>query len=170
MGALQLDRNLGLTLPRGEHGRDHCRIESSRGAHLDEHGPAADIASVMEISGEQRFDDGTLYALAASQPDQPMGVAGVGGPPDQFVPKDQPIRARGLRHLSVERLGALPGAELVRAVGSAVEAVLRHVGVELERPPSHLDRGFRTERCDGAVQPVLGHPAPRTDGVRDDFQ
>jgi hypothetical protein len=30
----------------------------------DEHGPVADIASVMEISGEQRFDTGAPSAYS----------------------------------------------------------------------------------------------------------
>ena len=50
---------------------------SSQGAHLDEHGPVADIASVMEISGEQRLDDGTLYALAAGRARSTYGASRV---------------------------------------------------------------------------------------------
>jgi hypothetical protein len=80
------------------------------------------------------------------------------------------VEAGLLRHGAdpgIDPLGTLRAAELVLQVLLPVHALGRHVGVELEDAPVHVE-GVDPGLGDGLVQPGLADIAPGADRVGDD--
>src|SRR4029453_9757690 len=92
-----------------------------------------------------RLDDAILHAVLAGQADQAMGVERVGRACQPIEMKLQADGGRGLGDALIELARALGAAELGQSILGALDALARHVGVELEGMPG-----------DGEVQALLG--------------
>src|SRR5206468_2314342 len=69
-------------------------------------------------------------------------------------------------HLLVKNRAPL-SAEFASAIGGALDALLGHVRVQLEREPLYRRGGSQPELVEGALEPALADIAPRTDHVRE---
>src|SRR5215210_2096595 len=98
-----------------------------------------------------------------------MSVEGVRRARHQVVAKGAADLSAHGSDLGVESLRVLPRAELCRAVGPPVEALLRHGGVELEGTPANIETELITQEPAGLLHPAFADEAPGTNDVRDDL-
>ena len=146
--------------PKTAAGHPHAALGADPGQDLG----VADVGAVAEVAFEQRLDDGVLDALLTGEADQPMGVHGIGRARDAVEVKFQADGGRGLGDALVELLRALEAAKLGDAVLLALDALGRHLGVELEGMPGDGDGAVLAgEQVEGALELalVLGGKWPR---------
>jgi hypothetical protein len=70
---------------------------------------------------------GVLHALLLGQPDQAMGVEGVGRPPDPVEGEGDSFRGPDRLHLGIEARRPLPASELGGAILLPVHTFIGHV-------------------------------------------
>jgi len=119
---------------------------------------------VIRVEAEQRF----LQALAG-EADQAVGIERVGRAGQPIEVEFQAHRGGGLGEALVELLRALEAAELGDAVLGAVDALARHVGIELEGMPGDGEaQVLLLQEVERALELALADIAPGTDHVGDD--
>ena len=136
---------------------------------VSHHGVIADIAAFHEISPEQRFDEGILPAFLAREPDEPVAIECVRRPAHQIVAEFQPGGSAGFGDARIEPGRMVQRAEFPHPVEAALDTLLRHVRIELERPPCLRHGDLAVEQRYGPLEMVLADPAPGADRVGDDF-
>ena len=129
----------------------------------------ADVAAFDEVGAEHRLHRRVLHAVLPGEPDQPVRVDRVRRPRHQIGAERQADGRRRLGDPLIQRRRLLRAAELPGAIGGAVAALLRHVGIELERVPVHREaQPLLRQRRQRALQLALADIAPRADRVGDD--
>jgi hypothetical protein len=152
-----------------QHGRDVVALQPALDAEPRQDLGAADVGAVTEIALEQRLDDAVLYAALAGQPDQAMGIERVGRAGQLVEMELQADGAGGLGDALVELARALGAAELGQAILGAIDALARHIRIELEGMPGHREvQALLVEEGQRAFEVALADVAPWADHVGDD--
>ena len=142
-----------------QHGRDLVALKPALGAELGQHLGIADVGAVAEIAFEQRLDDAVLHAASgrrAGSGDGRSSVLGVRVSRSRW--NSRPTVAGGLGDALVHLARALGAAELGEAILGAIDALARHVGIELEGMPGDGEAqraacpGCRARARDGACR------------------
>ncbi len=147
--------------------RDRGAIEAALGRDIGEDGLVADVAALLEIGAEQRFDQRIRLAVQGRVADQAVRVAGVRRAPDAVEGEGDVLASarRGDRRIDAAGMGRI--AELGGEIVGPRHAALRHVGVELEGAPGDRHGEVRT-LLERASEAPLADEAPRADDVGDD--
>ena len=152
-----------------QHGRDLVALKSALDTETGQHLGIADVGTVAEIAFEQRLDDTVLHAALAGEPDQAMGVERVGRARQPVEMELQADGGRGLGDALVELARALGAAELGQPILGALDALARHVGIELEGMPGDGEvQALLVEEGERAFEMALADVAPWADRVGDD--
>ena len=128
-----------------------------------------DILGFDEVRPEHCLHRRVLHTVLTGEPNQPVSIDRIRRPLDPFRMELQPDLGCRIDDPCVQRGGLLGAAELPGAVLGAIDALLRHVGIELERVP--VDRERQSLAGEGGQSPLhlpLADVAPRADRVRDD--
>ena len=152
-----------------QHGGDVVALQPALDAETGQHLGVADVGAVAEVALEQRLDDAVLHAFLAGQPDQAMGVERVGRARQAVEMEFQANGGGGLGDALVHLARALGAAELGEAVLGAVDALARHVGIELEGMPGDGEmHALLGEDLERAFEMAFADVAPGADRVGDD--
>jgi len=123
--------------------------------HVEECLALADVQSLREVGPKQRLHDYILNTFLVGQPDKPVGVQGVRGPPDPVEGEMNALYFADSTQLGVEFKGSLPASELPDAIFLAADAFFRHRRIELEGEPAHFKLPIKSS--DGLLQPPFAY-------------
>ena len=140
-------------------------VEATVGAGGGENAAVAEVLALLEVAVEQGLDHPILRIAPARVLDQPVGIDGIGRACDTVEGELDAFGFTGLLDCRKNLRYPLLGTELRHHVALPVDALGRHIGVELERPP--LDREFGGPAGVGALEAALADVAPGTDRVGD---
>jgi len=143
-------------------------VKAALGSNSRQNAWTPHIVGVNKISSKQIFYNLILQAFAAGQPNEPVGVEGVGCPLDAVEAELDAVFHAGLGHTGFELLRISEAAEFSHSIGLPVYALLRGIGIELEGFPANL-RSRPAQQRQRFFQASLADETPRTDDIRDHF-
>lgn len=158
---------LGKVRIGGKKTDDHFAVHSAFGGDVGEDVWVGEVASVHEISPEQRFKDLVLAPIHSGPAQDAMGIKGVGRFLDPVEGERDLLSISRFLNALVDGGGLFGSAKLLPKILLPILAFRGERRIELEGMPLHV-RAHLLGYGERLLQPALADVAPRTHDVGHD--